>query len=134
LHKFAKQSTVLLCFLLSGFLIFTPPLGQNDPPGNPVTAKSVGSASISKLTASKTTVLDSDTTVSAKAPGGGFIRSFKMKKMYKHVLTALAVVCGIILAVCGNPAGGGENNGDDDITNINFGKITATSTQEEVGR
>jgi hypothetical protein len=70
--------------------------------------------------------------VSTKAPGAGFIRSFEMKKMYKHILTALAVVCGIMLAACGNPAGGGENNGDDDPTNINFGKITATSTQEEV--
>jgi hypothetical protein len=60
-----------------------------------------------------------------------------MKKMYKKVLTALAVVCGIMLAACGNPAGGGENNGNgatmDSVTgNITFGAITNSSSQEQV--
>jgi hypothetical protein len=117
-------------------------LGQNDSFGNPVAGRSVDFASNPKIVASKIAVFVWDTTVSAKVPGPKFIRSFKMKKIHKHILTVLALVCGVIFAACGNPTGdNGNNNGNGDnngngnngtTENINFGDITATSTQEEV--
>jgi predicted small secreted protein len=52
--------------------------------------------------------------------------------MKKIVLTALAVVFSVIFAACDNPADGNGNDHTETTENINFGKITATSTQEEV--
>jgi predicted small secreted protein len=52
--------------------------------------------------------------------------------MKKIVLTALAVVFSVILAACDNPAEGSGDDNTETTENINFGKITRTSTQEEI--
>jgi hypothetical protein len=55
-----------------------------------------------------------------------------MKKINRKFLAALTLVFGMIFAACDSPTNGAESNDNGDTTNINFGDITATSTQEEV--